>query len=327
MPRRPLKEAAIEAELNMSYPTMLTMRPDEVISWNDLCDFFSSHANVPSAGSYLKRLYDAMANETSQLRAFLRPRGIDAPLNLGMHLYELQGVLKEYEEHIQDPSHGWWSSTPLNIVLYYQVFTLTGKYAWKDSSTPSARVRNSGGGGRTRPSPSSSSTLHCVYMIKNEHELNAFGNPMVYIGRTRDLRKRLRQHVSVHSGCRLIRDALQRTPVHQMTVKPLVVGTAEDMRRCESDYIRLHDCVAPRGYNLRCGDTEGMSAMASQALVTNENIVVCLDLNSNLFLGTMQSVTADLVTIMSQRNEEDENEAPEEEMPRCIKHEEMFTLQ
>ena len=104
-----------------------------------------------------------------------------------------------------------------------------------------------------------------VYMIVNPNEVNALGKFKRYIGRTKCFRRRMREHQSVRSQCRLIRDAIQKygfltgtSTSHPMVCEILVAGGEEDMRYCESLYIEHYQTIAPFGYNMRVGDTVGL---------------------------------------------------------------------
>lgn len=104
-----------------------------------------------------------------------------------------------------------------------------------------------------------------VYMIVNPNEVNALGKFKRYIGRTKCFRRRMREHQSARSQCRLIRDAIQKygfltgtSTSHPMVCEILVAGGEEDMRYCESLYIEHYQTIAPFGYNMRVGDTVGL---------------------------------------------------------------------
>ena len=99
---------------------------------------------------------------------------------------------------------------------------------------------------------------------------------IVYTGRTAGTpEKRLRQHGSRTSQCRLIRNAIRRHGISNFTIRPIVRCTAADADANESYYIMANKTMYPDGFNLRHGATAGVvapeSALMPLSLVSFES--------------------------------------------------------
>lgn len=79
----------------------------------------------------------------------------------------------------------------------------------------------------------------------------------VYIGRTKDPERRLSQHASRSSKCRLVRDAFRNYGRKSFNLEPIVRCRASDADANESFYIIQNKTLYPGGYNLRHGSMAG----------------------------------------------------------------------
>jgi len=96
----------------------------------------------------------------------------------------------------------------------------------------------------------------------------------VYTGRTKDPERRLAQHASASSKCRLIRNAMRRNGRKSYTIEPIMWCRPEDADANESFWIIENQTMHPRGYNLRHGATAGEEAGNGAALMqTSTNVV------------------------------------------------------
>ena len=79
----------------------------------------------------------------------------------------------------------------------------------------------------------------------------------VYTGRTRDPERRLKQHRSASSKCRLLRNAIRKFGIRKHVIEPIVRCRASDADVNESHYIMANKTLYPSGYNLRHGSKAG----------------------------------------------------------------------
>ena len=274
-----------------SYAEWLTGAPaDTPIALDTLMRFNETHAI--SKAPRLDRLHREMQDDASGLRAYLRdnaPR-YDRALSLDMDLRALRDVLQAYESYINDSSHGWYSSTPLNIVLFHQLETLTGMLCWKLSGASATKP------GKKQSLRSEDETTQCVYAIMNYADPAPHNGPKVYIGRTGNLARRMRQHAAESSTCTLVRNAIQTYGIHNMVIKVLVVGTGDSIRRSETTLIAQYNSMFPNGYNLRCGDTASETAYV---LTTRDEVVDMQDLSVPIQFEAQSMVLEDVRHIAS----------------------------
>jgi hypothetical protein len=264
-------EAEILQHAGRPYDQLLTR--DEEMVMDRVVDFFHEHMKHKTSNKerHLKKIVREMADSTSELRIFLHDKNhhtFNRPMNMNMNLIALREVFKAFEQHSQDKGNGWYSSTPLNIVMFYQLFELTGQKAWheKHREDSSQKRRSTEESSKKRRSETEDSSV--VYLITNPNEVNAFGHFKKYVGRTKCMRRRLKQHLSPYSGCRLLKNAILKygfyggSTSHPMHYEILVAGTSEDMKYCETTYIDQYNTLAPHGYNMKVGDTVDFPANA-----------------------------------------------------------------
>ena len=91
-------------------------------------------------------------------------------------------------------------------------------------------------------------------------------NRAVYTGRTKDPVRRMKQHASASSGCRLLRNAIRRHGVSKFSIQPIVRCAAADADANESYYIMSNNTMHPNGYNLRHGSMAGIELDSETAL-------------------------------------------------------------
>jgi hypothetical protein len=82
-------------------------------------------------------------------------------------------------------------------------------------------------------------------------------NRAVYTGRTKDPERRLAQHASASSKCRLVRNAMRRYGRSKFKIEPIMRCSADDADANESYYIMANNTMYPEGYNLRHGCKAG----------------------------------------------------------------------
>ena len=83
-------------------------------------------------------------------------------------------------------------------------------------------------------------------------------NRAVYTGRTKDPKKRLQQHASANSACRLVRNAIRRHGRSKFAIEPIMRCMPADADANESYYIMANNTMHPNGYNLRHGAAAGL---------------------------------------------------------------------
>lgn len=79
----------------------------------------------------------------------------------------------------------------------------------------------------------------------------------VYTGRTKDTDRRLNQHASRGSKCRLVRNAFRRHGRKSFALEPILRCRASDADANESYWIIQNQTLYPNGYNLRHGSKAG----------------------------------------------------------------------
>ena len=99
-------------------------------------------------------------------------------------------------------------------------------------------------------------------------------NRAVYTGRTKDPARRLAQHASATSKCRLVRNAMRRQGRRNYTIEPIMWCAQEDADANESFWIIENQTMYPKGYNLRHGSAAGEEDANPTALMrTSVNLV------------------------------------------------------
>lgn len=81
---------------------------------------------------------------------------------------------------------------------------------------------------------------------------------VVYIGKTGHVDRRMQQHSSYKSQCRLVRDAFMKEGRASFEIRPLMYCTEADADRNESMMITKLNTIHPNGLNLRCGSMAGV---------------------------------------------------------------------
>lgn len=223
------------------------------ISIQSVVDFCANHG-FSCKPNRLKKLFCLMSDSGSHLREFLRQRVqyqcFDDAIQYDWNLIKLREAIKTFENISGDQSHHWLSSTPMNQIIFYQIFNATNKKSWV-RTVFSDRINE-----KPNPKPTSkqiSEYDHCVYVIRNKK------NGKMYVGRTKHFFKRMKQHQSPHSQCRLIALEIQKHGIGAFDIHIHAMGSEESMKFTESSIITALNTIAPHGYNLRCGDTQGMN--------------------------------------------------------------------
>jgi len=301
-------EAEILTQMGVPYDSLLGV--EEAIQVDDVFTFYSENMKHKSSSclTSVRKIMREMSDSSSKLRTYIREKGcppFDRPFNLNMNLITLREVFKDFERNSNDRGNGWYSCTPLNIVLFYQVFKITGKKAWKEykkakvqESTPAKRKRHA--------SRSKSSSV--VYMITNPNEVNKAGKFKRYIGRTSCLERRVRQHISPSSGCRLLKNAIGRhgfygsSRSHPMQYEILVAGGMEDMKYCETMLIQQYNTLAPNGYNMKVGDTFDFP---TSTLASKPDVVTFKDLPTHFQIEAQRLVLHKVRGILLEEGEEE----------------------
>ena len=82
-----------------------------------------------------------------------------------------------------------------------------------------------------------------------------------YIGQTKDLKKRLDEHKKLRSGCRRIRNAIQKYGLENFEVIILHDNVLnKDRNWLEKQCIWIYNTLSPNGYNLREGGSPGLAS-------------------------------------------------------------------
>ena len=101
-------------------------------------------------------------------------------------------------------------------------------------------------------------------------------NRAVYTGRTKDPGRRLAQHTSASSKCRLVRNAVRRYGRAKFAIEPLVRCSPEDADANESYYIMANGTMYPNGYNLRHGNMAGEETGEERSITDSASGIVAL---------------------------------------------------
>jgi len=121
-------------------------------------------------------------------------------------------------------------------------------------------------------------------------------NRVVYTGKTCNTQKRLKQHASKTSGCRLIRNAIRRHGISQFSIEPIVKCQPADADANESYYIVANNTMYPNGYNLRHGSEAGEDSDEDVRVATSTRGIISLK-NVTDQLRSQMDATADLIEI------------------------------
>lgn len=92
-------------------------------------------------------------------------------------------------------------------------------------------------------------------------------NRVVYTGRSNDPARRLKEHSSASSSCRLLRNAIRRHGVSKFAIQPIVCCHPDDADANESYYIMANNTMHPNGFNLRHGSRAGIETESDNAIV------------------------------------------------------------
>ena len=304
MGKRPFKQDHIGEATGKPYHEWLD--GEIIIEWEELNSFLQSIDVNSNHVRAVKRVFDKMSDDTSDIRNYMVTKGheeFQKKCHLGMDMFKLKEVLKQFQIDTGDKSNGWYDN-PANFLLFYQMWTLANVKVWREDGESSS-VNTS-----KRPKPRTvkekvDPDSHCVvYAIINLNERNAFGNYKCYIGRTTAFSRRMKQHQQSKSGCRLIRDAIQKYGLYgngesqPMIHRVLVSGKLEDMKWCETHYIEAYNSFAPNGYNLRAGDTAGMDNVSSSKLVPSDRMFDITDFTPKMQLVIHNQVVQDIGQII-----------------------------
>ncbi len=79
-------------------------------------------------------------------------------------------------------------------------------------------------------------------------------NDKLYIGQTKNTRKRFAAHADKNSGCSYLRNALKLYGIENAIIRVLETGLSfDDANMMEAFYIELFETLSPNGYNLTMG--------------------------------------------------------------------------
>lgn len=81
---------------------------------------------------------------------------------------------------------------------------------------------------------------------------------VVYVGKTCNVDRRMQEHSSYKSQCRLVRDAFLKEGRANFEIRPLMYCNEADADRNESMMITKLNTIHPNGLNLRCGSMAGV---------------------------------------------------------------------
>lgn len=303
--RQPFKEDQIREATGKVYHEWLTC--ETLIEWDAFHAFLQSiDLNVDHIQA-VKKVFASLSDASSKIGAYMRQhdhREFETPCHLGMNMLKLKAVLKRFEADTNDKSNGW-SSNPANFMLYYQMWTLAGVRVWNEGGESHAGATK-----RKSRDVSDESHIQCVvYLITNFNECNALGLPMRYVGRTVSFDRRMKQHQRVKSGCPLMRRAIQKYGLYgngaslPMTTEILVAGSLEDMRWCETEYIRQYGTLDPHGYNLKAGDTAGLERADASKLVCLDHVFKLEQVDPRLQLEFGQVMIDDIRHILDAKED------------------------
>lgn len=107
-------------------------------------------------------------------------------------------------------------------------------------------------------------------------------NRAVYTGRTNNIARRMRQHASKTSGCRLLRNAVRKHGLSKFTVEPIVRCRPADADANESHFIVANRTLYPEGYNLRHGAAAGREQPAEGDALVATGVVAFRSIEDEL---------------------------------------------
>lgn len=100
-----------------------------------------------------------------------------------------------------------------------------------------------------------------------------------YIGQTKHIEKRTKEHQTKHSECRVFKNAIQKYGFENFTTEILAENLSlEEANILEEKFISDYNTIVPNGYNLKSG---GLSQIPSQESLELMSIVKRGELNPN----------------------------------------------
>lgn len=141
---------------------------------------------------------------------------------------------------------------------------MRGKPNLKESSPPPTSPHTtSPPPKRQKPSPRSPPTDETtIYSL-----IDTLTYTPVYTGKTVDTDRRLKQHASDSSSCRLVRQFVRKHGRSRIAIRPLVRCSAADADTNESFYIVKNNTLYPNGLNLRHGSMAGTESDECTSMV------------------------------------------------------------
>lgn len=140
---------------------------------------------------------------------------------------------------------------------------------------------------------------------------------VVYVGRTKDLARRLTKHSSPSSGCRLVRNAFRRHGRKQFGIVPIMWCHAEDADVNESFYIIENKTLYPNGYNLRHGAAAGLEIDETTALACTSGAIVPFESDADE-ARAMQEAWGDVAEILKECPDDSLTEAHLRDLIRSV---------
>ena len=190
---------------------------------------------------------------------------------------------------------------------------LRGKRGEKPVKTPSSK--------RPREEPKPLSGLVTIYALIDLLLLKP-----IYTGKTVDAHRRLRQHTSDSSSCRLVAQFVNKHGRSRVGIRPLVRCKAEDADTNESFYIIKNNTMFPNGLNLRHGSKAGdepdgvhtMAAFNNPSLSNTNNAHMLVDHQKTVEsvdcdLACTAAAWADVAAMCSTCDDDDSSEFSEED--------------
>jgi len=130
---------------------------------------------------------------------------------------------------------------------------------------------------------------------------------VVYTGASTNTARRLKQHASKSSGCRLLRNAIRRHGISKFSIHPIVRCREADADANESYYIMANNTMYPNGYNLRHGSNAGMDSDDGVSVVASASATVSFNGVEDELHARMEA-TEDLLEICEDLEESEEEE-------------------
>ena len=115
-------------------------------------------------------------------------------------------------------------------------------------------------------------------------------NRAVYTGRTKNTERRMQQHASLMSGCRLLRDAIRRHGRSKFAIEPIMRCMATDADTNESYYIMANNTMYPNGYNLRHGSQAGVEPSDENRVIELATGIIAFSGVADEFLAQSEAV-------------------------------------